>query len=318
MTAHQGRILVIRGGAIGDFILTLPVLAALRNMFPHTRIEILGYPHIVQIAEIGGLADAAHPIDARPLAGFFARNGDLDPDQSAFFEDFNIIISYLYDPDLFFQQNVNRCSHAQFHAGPHRPDEDAGIHATETFLKPLERLAIFDADTTPRIEVEPWEHEEARKLTADQRRWLAVHPGSGSEAKNWAEQNWAELLPRILDTTDANLLIVGGEAEGDRLERLAAPLPADRHHILRSRPLAETARWLKHCIGFLGHDSGITHLAAAAGLPGVALWGETNTEVWSPRSDAMRLLHGGAGLCGIEVDQALAEVRDLLEDAKRT
>jgi len=314
MSGTQGKILVIRGGAIGDFVLTLPVLSALRRMFPHTRIEVLGYPHIVQIAEVGGLVDAAHPIDARPLAGFFARNGDLDPAQSAFFEDFNIIISYLYDPDGFFQCNVARCSLAQFHAGPHRPAEADGLHAAETFLKPLERLAIFDAETTPRIEVQPWMESGADKLTGNDSTWLAVHPGSGSESKNWPEDNWRELLRRIVEATSASLMIVGGESEGARLDALAAELPRDRQCLLRNRPLAETARWLKHCRGFIGHDSGITHLAAAVGIPGVVLWGPSNADVWSPRSDCMNLLHGGPGLVGISVEQAFNAVQDLLTD----
>jgi hypothetical protein len=69
----QGKLLVIRGGAIGDFILTLPVLAALRRQFPNTRLAVLGYPHIAARAEAGRLVDALRPIDSRPLAGFFDR-----------------------------------------------------------------------------------------------------------------------------------------------------------------------------------------------------------------------------------------------------
>ncbi len=312
MSGTQGKILVIRGGAIGDFVLTLPVLSALRKMFPLTRIEVLGYPHIVQIAEVGGLVDAAHPIDARPLAGFFARNGDLDPAQSAFFEEFNIIVSYLYDPDQIFRNNISRCSLAQFHEGPHRPDEKASLHATQTFLKPLERLAIFDADVTPRIDVAPWDADEARPLAEDSPSWIAVHPGSGSDSKNWAEDNWHSLLQSIVESTDANLLIVGGESEGDRLDRLAHALPEERRLTLRSRPLAEIARWLRHCRGFLGHDSGLTHLAAATGLPGVVLWGPTNADIWRPVSESMTLLHGGPGLSGIDVDQVLEATSKLL------
>src|SRR5437899_6631519 len=139
----ENKILVIRGGAIGDFILTLPVLAALRQHFPQTRLEVLGYPHIGQLALAGGLADDVRSIEAGPLAGFFARNGSLNPALQEYFASFAIIISYLYDPDEFFQSNVARCSQAQYIAGPHRPDEQAGLHATKVFLRPLERLAIF-------------------------------------------------------------------------------------------------------------------------------------------------------------------------------
>jgi heptosyltransferase-2 len=59
------KILVIRGGAIGDFILTLPVLSALRQQFPNAKLEVLGYPHIAQLAVTGGLADAVRSIEAQ-------------------------------------------------------------------------------------------------------------------------------------------------------------------------------------------------------------------------------------------------------------
>ena len=124
------------------------------------------------------------------------------------------------------------------------------------------------------------------------------------------------LLNRIVADTDVNLLVVGGEAEGDRLERLAEELPEERRYVIRSRPLAETARWLKHCVGFVGHDSGITHLAGAVGLPGVVFWGETNPDIWRPDKVRMRLLKGGGGLRGISVDRAFEEVSAMLSGQK--
>src|SRR5882724_5690944 len=132
----QPKVLVIRGGAIGDFILTLPVLAALRGQFPRTEIEVLGYPHIAKLALAGGLARRVRSIEARPLAGFFARNGELAAELAEYFSGFHLIVSFLYDPDEIFKTNVNRFSKAQFIVGPHRPDESEELHATEAFLKP--------------------------------------------------------------------------------------------------------------------------------------------------------------------------------------
>src|SRR5881397_2890238 len=107
MRNSSGKILVIRGGAIGDFILTLPVLAALRAQFPEARLEVLGYPHIAQLALAGGLVDAVQPIESRALAGFFARGGELAAGLRDYFSGFDIIVSYLYDPDEIFQANVD-------------------------------------------------------------------------------------------------------------------------------------------------------------------------------------------------------------------
>ena len=96
------RILVIRGGAIGDFILTLPVLAALRERFPGVEIEVLGYPRIASLALSGGLAKAVHAIESPGLAMFFARGGSFDLKWREFFGQFAIVISYLFDPDKIF------------------------------------------------------------------------------------------------------------------------------------------------------------------------------------------------------------------------
>ncbi|PYI86080.1 MAG: hypothetical protein DME26_09685, partial [Verrucomicrobia bacterium] len=134
MSATKPKILVIRGGAIGDFILTLPALAALRRQFPQAHLEVLGYPHIVQLALAGGLVDRAQPIEARGLAGFFARGGELASELVDYFSEFDIVISYLYDPDEIFQTNVGRCLHGQFIAAPHRPDETKRLHATKVYL----------------------------------------------------------------------------------------------------------------------------------------------------------------------------------------
>lgn len=308
-TEMNGRILIIRGGAIGDFILTLPVFAALRSQFPTAQLHLLGYSHVGQLALAGGLIDSVRAIESRTLAAFFARRGTMDPQWQDYFASFAVIVSYLYDPDEFFQANVARCSKAQFIVGPHRPDDAAKIHASDVLLKPLERLAVFDADPIARLTL-----PVSAVVTAPT---LALHPGSGSERKNWPETNWAALLERLAGNTSAKLLLVGGEAEGERLERLAARCPASRVDVARNLPLVDLAARLAACRGFVGHDSGITHLAGALGLPGLALWGETAREVWAPRSPRVEILSGGKGLAGIDVETVVHAAQKLIEPPRK-
>lgn len=294
MSNKRGKILVIRGGAIGDFILTLPAIAALRSTFPDTHLELLGYPALAELARAGNVIDAYRSIEARPLARFFARNATLDPEWSAYFESFNLIISYLYDPDDIFKTNVGRSSKAQFIQGLHRPDETQAIHATAVFLQPLEKLAIFNADPVPRLAIAPSRKSER----------LAVHPGSGSEKKNWPEEKWAALLRSI----DRDVLMVGGEAEGNRLARLRI---SERIETAQSWTLACLAGELAGCAQFIGHDSGITHLAAALGVPVVALWGPSNEQVWRPPAPNTRILRAPNGLEELSVDEVVAALRPL-------
>jgi len=317
--SSRGRILVIRGGAIGDFILTLPAIAALRNQFPEAHLEVLGYPHIVQLAQAGGLVDRAASIEARALAGFFARNGILDPRLADYFSEFDIIVSYLFDPDKIFQTNVARCTPAQFIVGPHRPDESEKLHATKVYLKPLERLAIFEADHWPRLNVGQASRlslTSERDLDGDRRDacpTLAIHPGSGSEKKNWPEEKWAELLRQLLQSTSLQLLLVGGEAEGDRLRRFATALRSERIRVAQSLPLPELARRLESCAAFIGHDSGISHLAAALGVPALILWSDTIEEIWRPPQENVFILKSTRGLNTIGVEQVMEGLAHALE-----
>lgn len=294
--------MVVRGGAIGDFILTLPVLSALREQFPDAAVELLGYPHIAELARAGGLADQVSSIDARALASFFARNGPLNSRLADYFGGVSLILSYLYDPDEIFRTNVARCSRAQFIQGPHRPNEAGGLHATEVFLKPLERLAIFEADPTPRLRF-----STAGSSDWPTGQWLAIHPGSGSPRKNWPEWHWAELLQKLVGHP-VNLLLVGGEAEGARLEWLAEFWPAERLRIARSLPLVQLAGLLQRCHFFVGHDSGISHLAGSLGLAGLVLWGPTNQAVWAPRNPQLRLLQSPGELEELPVERVLKAI----------
>ena len=297
------RILVIRGGAIGDFILTLPVLTALRERFPSTEIEVLGYPRIASLALLGGLAKAVHAIESPGLAMFFAKGGSFDSEWREFFGQFAIVISYLFDPDKIFETNVKSCGLRQFIAAQHRPDETKPIHATDVFLKPLEQLTIFDADPVARLELPG---------LAKRNNWLALHPGSGSESKNWPEQNWRELVAHLLDHSPLNLLLIGGEAEGDRLQRLANGMPLDRLEIAQHIPLPELAPRLAKCAGYVGHDTGMTHLAAALGLPTLVLWGPSSQTIWQPLGEKVRVLSQHSELAALPLETVLDGI-DALE-----
>src|SRR6476620_12009183 len=104
----MNRILVIRGGAIGDFILTLPALKALRVARPQAHMESLGYKHVAVLTEQRFYAQAVHSIEYGRLARFFARNSELPVELADYFASFDLVISYLYDPDRVFETNLRR------------------------------------------------------------------------------------------------------------------------------------------------------------------------------------------------------------------
>ena len=118
----MSRLLVIRGGAIGDFILTLPALKALRDTYPNAHIEILGYKQIAALAENRFYAQRVRSIESAALSRFFAKDADLPPELVEYFAEFDLIVSYLFDPDLIFEANLRRSGARKIVRGPAKID----------------------------------------------------------------------------------------------------------------------------------------------------------------------------------------------------
>ncbi len=312
------RILVIRGGAIGDFILTLPTLKALREGYPHAHLEILGYKHIAVLAENRFYAQAIRSIEYGALASFFAKNSKPPAELANYFASFDLIISYLYDPDGIFENNLRRCGVENLIHGPAKVDDRE--HAALQLARPLEELGLRATDFAPRI----YQSTESRKFAEDflrgmPRPILAIHPGSGSETKNWPIENWIEFGNDMLGSDEfcGSLVIVSGEADEERSRELQTIWRNDRVQFARNLPLPVLAALLEHTI-FVGHDSGISHLAAAAGAKCILLFGQTDPDVWAPMNESVEVIRAGSGkLSDLGISEVEAAVAAALSAARR-
>ena len=323
--ARQPKILVIRGGAIGDFLLTLPALGLLREAFPNVRLEVLGYEHIVALAVGGGYADAVRSIEYAPMARFFNPKADLDAELSGYFAGFQQIVSYLYDPDGFFSGNLRRCGVKNLIEASPKVDP-TGDHASRQLARPLERLALFLHDETG-VPLQPAKNDQTfadEFLTppADHgsRPVLAIHPGSGGERKNWPADRWADLGRWLLARPGPErprLLLVGGEADTKTLAALRAvwtPLAAPGDLLVAENlPLTQVSALLARCRLFVGHDSGVSHLAAAVGAPCVLLFGPTDPDIWAPPYPSVRVLRADdETMTGLPLETVRAAVAEAL------
>ncbi len=307
-----GRILVIRGGAIGDFILTLPAIGLLREAFPAAEIEILGYRHIVQLAVDRHYATGAREIESAALAGFFNPKADLDPALTAYFAGFHQVISYLFDPDEFFAGNLRRAGVRNLLTGSPKIADHAP--AARQLAAPLEQLALFLEDPAARFYPKAADSAAAAPWLHGSRPPIALHPGSGGERKNWPLDRWTTLIRELLARGE-NLLIVGGESDTSRLDRLRADLPAGPVRWAEHLPLPTLGAILGGCRLFLGHDSGISHLAAAAGTRCGLLFGPTDPEIWAPANPGVRVLRApGGDLADITLDSGRAFADELLAE----
>ena len=308
----MGRILFIRGGAVGDFILTMPSLRLVRESLPGNEIEVLGYPSIASLAVAAGLVDRVRPLEDPRLATFFAPGAKLDEEWCAYFAGFDVVVSCLYDPDGYFAGNLGVAGVKTLIACPYRPDETPPhVPASVQFAKPLESLGLYLEDASLDLDYGP-----APSIGASEDGPLvALHPGSGSPKKNWSFEAWVRVLVALhREGRVARFLITSGEAEGQvigafltQLEAVGVP-----HDHLVGRPLAELGALYRQIEGFLGHDSGLSHLAASAGAKGLLLFGPTEPGIWAPVSSRVRVVQSpDRSLGGLDERLVLEEARKL-------
>jgi ADP-heptose:LPS heptosyltransferase len=113
--------------------------------------------------------------------------------------------------------------------------------------------------------------------------YVVLHPGSGghSLARRWLLERWAQVGRALSERHSAPVVIVGTASDGG--DELAAQLPSALN-LTGKTSLPQLAALLQQCGLFIGADSGVMHIAAAAGAPVVALFGTTNVKAWGPWS----------------------------------
>jgi ADP-heptose:LPS heptosyltransferase len=159
-----------------------------------------------------------------------------------------------------------------------RPRPDPGQHASTWLATPTRRLGGHPRSDPGSFVFSPDEDRAAREAASSLAPgFLAVHPGSGSPAKNWP----ADRLAALVDTLGGGrpwLLVVGpaDEEAAEPLCRCPGALP------FREPPVRVLGAVLGRAGLYVGNDSGVSHLAAAAGAPTLALFGPTDPAVWSP------------------------------------
>ncbi len=285
------KILVLRGGALGDFVVTLPALAALRARWPGARIELVGNPTAAALGVARGLLDAAHSQHERRW-GTLHDPAPLPPGFAAWLANFDLVLNYWPDPDGQLARHFPRHSAQRFlSAGPHPTLAPAAAH----FCAPLREFGFACPDLSYRL----------RSWQPDQNS-IAVHPGSGSATKNWSLARWRQLCVWLRDTNLAEPVIVSGDAE-------PANLLAELGQPLRSLPLNTLADRLARCRLFIGHDSGVSHLAAACGPPCVLLFGPTNPAVWAPPGPHVHVVKRGPALEAIPLADVQRTVGSVLQ-----
>jgi heptosyltransferase-3 len=294
------RILVLRGGALGDLIVTLPALALLRQRWPEAHITLVGNPTAGRLALRRGLISellSQHEGRWTPLH----EPGPLPASLSEWLAAFDAVLNFWPDPDGALQRHFPTRVGQVFLEAPALPKPGSGPAAAH-FQAVLAPLGLQPGPLFyPLSPATPPSRERSS---------IIIHPGSGSPRKNWPLANWLRLA-RGLPVRPVFIL---GEAEVARWD--AQGVSTAGVPTLRDKTLEDLIAELAGCRLFLGHDSGISHLAAGCGARCVLLFGPTDPAIWAPPSPHVQVLQAGADFSTLSPESVLAAAQARLADQR--
>jgi ADP-heptose:LPS heptosyltransferase len=272
---RPASIVVLRAGALGDTILTLPAIHALRRHVPYRPIVAVGRPDYWSVA--GPLVDRIISADDPALAPLFGSTP------------LTVLPSPIADAGLLVLwrsgATAPRIPGLRTIVAPPLPPP--GVHAAAHLLSSLAPLGL-DLSPSPAppgglLALSPDELAAGAALLAraDLHRPILLHPGAGAAWKRWPAERYAAQAT-ALRAGGQPVALIAGPADDDTIAALLARIDLP---VIARLPLRALAAVLAHATLAIGNDSGVTHLAAAAGTPTIALFGPTDPASWAPLGD---------------------------------
>lgn len=283
------KILIWHQGALGDLILSLPAVRAIKEHAGGGSLHLVCRSDMADVILESNLADEVTSNEKGMFGFLFGVPEHHPPDLQSFLDGFDAAFVFMRDSHESFiynlRQYIIRCCHIKTF-----PLEGVRTHVAHYQLRQLAEFGIEHGDAIPVLD------EDCGPLSSSEIPVVAIHPGSGGKKKCWPLQRYLQLMEELQGEEELSFLVILGPAEeGGEYEIIAEflsqrKIPAG---IIRDTTVSGIFRKLKGADLFIGNDSGITHLASAGGVPVVAIFGPTDHEVWKPLGRNVRVVHSG-------------------------
>jgi len=282
-TERIRRLVAIRTDRLGDVLMNLPALKALRQRFPSAELTLVVQPPLDDLLRGQPGIDAVQPYERRHAGrwlgalrwawqlrrGRFDAAVALNPTKQAhlatLLAGIPIRIGYARKWDFLLTDTL--------------PDRkaDGDRHEVEYNLELVSLLGASTADRVPRLTVPAHDQRIVEQLLADagvdaQRSLIALHPWTSDPVKQWPLSAVAELIEHVSLDDTVSMLLVGGPEEEERARHFLAGVRAPIASFVGRLSLRQLAALLQRCHVLVSNDSGPVHVAAAVGTPTVTLF----------------------------------------------
>lgn len=332
MSFDPSNILVIDFGQLGDVVLSLPALRAIRERFPRARITVaVGKPGAA-IVELSGHADATLIVDRvglrdgpKPLSIMRIMQLVKEVRRAQF--DFIIDLHSLYETNLLgflsgapkrlYARRPNRSLDFLANFDPRPPVEDTRPtkHAVDRYLDVLIPLGIREAPRVPRLRTRPEDDAAVEQMLKKEKAdagapLVGLFPGAGHPARRWPLARFAELADCLVRNDGVRIVLFAGPEERAFVQEMRASFP--RSALLFDRlTTGQLASALARLAVFVSNDTGPMHIATAVGASVVALLDRPTPHSFIPIEPRHRIIYSRR-ISEMTTDEVYGAARELL------
>ena len=302
------KILVRATNWVGDAVMSLPALRAIRARWPEAEIAVLARPWVADLYRDQECADRLLVYDSGGRhGGVFGRERLIRELRAERF-DVAVLLQNAFEAAwLAWRARIpERIGYARDRrswlltravAVPQRDE----LHRHESyyyleFLRRvgwIHRLPAVDAIML-RVSDDARRRAEERLVASGARPGvtrIALAPGAAyGSAKCWLPERYAALADSLIGAGDADVIIFGAPQEREMAERIARSMERRAINLAGATSIGELPALLRACRLFVGNDSGAMHVAAAVGLPVVGIFGPTDPEATRPATPLFTLI----------------------------
>jgi ADP-heptose:LPS heptosyltransferase len=298
------KLLIVHQGALGDVVAIFPVIIRLKRYFD--SIDIICQSQLGRLAKALGLTDNWFPLEGAWAASLFTDQPDRKA--KALLRPYAKVVLFSFSGEL--ERSLNQITQNRCIRFAPKPPNDSPTHVTAYAVQNLVQCGVLSAQDLKINDLSlPTHWLEKRNLPTDHHKIL-IHPGSGSRRKRWPLSQFIRLEAFFIASGLKTEFILG-PAEEDLLAALAKP---DRK-IHMPGDLLELAMLYKTAGGYIGNDSGASHLAAIMGLASVVIFGPADPARWKPNGPFVEVVRPALEcLPCFETDRANCTAPKCLED----
>jgi ADP-heptose:LPS heptosyltransferase len=328
------NILVIDFGQLGDVVLSLPALAAIRQRFPRGRITVAVGKSCAQVVELSGYADATLIVDRvalrdgpKPWAVMRIVQFVKEVRRARF--DFVIDLHSLSETNLLgffsgashrlYARRPGRSLDFLSNFRPHPGAEDKASHAVDRYLGVLAPLGIKDAPRVPKLRTRAEDDAAIERLLKKEKAdtgvpLVGLFPGAGHPSRRWPLERFAELAGKLARETDVRIIVFAGPEERALVKEMREKFPKGTV-IFDRLTIPQLASALARLSVFVSNDTGPMHIATAVGASVVVLLDRRAPDSYLPVSGQHQVIYSSV-INDVTVEEVYGAARELLASGR--